>query len=152
MLTRYSLLNLRVESKAIKQEHIAQDFFQTAKVDNHIHGAAAMTPRHLLSFIKKKLEECPGEIVSEHKGQPETLRQLFDRLGIGEINIDTLNVCSSSHMFHRSFPLFIRRCGAVMHPFFFGCLFHRFDRFNHAYKPFGRSEIRQVFLKTAFLY
>jgi hypothetical protein len=34
------------------------------KVDTHIHLAAAMTAKHLLTFIKRKLMEAPHSVRS----------------------------------------------------------------------------------------
>ncbi len=39
-----------------------KDFSNVIKVDTHIHLAAAMTAKHLLSFMKRKLKECPDTV------------------------------------------------------------------------------------------
>ena len=38
-------------------QHDPRDFTNIIKVDNHVHLAAAMTARHLLHFIKKKIAQ-----------------------------------------------------------------------------------------------
>jgi AMP deaminase len=53
----HQLLNSDLESHATQSD--SRDFFNITKVDNHVHLAAAMTGRHLLSFILKKLDKEP---------------------------------------------------------------------------------------------
>lgn len=51
------------------QAEIMGDLYSVMKVDNHIHLAAAMTPRQLLAFIKEKLElEPEREVVKGENG------------------------------------------------------------------------------------
>ena len=59
----HQLLNSDLEAHATESD--SRDFFNITKVDNHVHLAAAMTGRHLLSFILKKLETEPE--VTKHQ-------------------------------------------------------------------------------------
>lgn len=54
------------------QAEIMGDLYSVMKVDNHIHLAAAMTPRQLLAFIKEKLELEPEREVVKGKTLKKT--------------------------------------------------------------------------------
>ncbi len=65
------------------------------KVDTHIHLAAAMTAKHLLSFMKKKISECPHDVVSKTRdGKQVTLIQTINNLGlhIDDFTINAIDV------------------------------------------------------------
>jgi AMP deaminase len=74
----HKLLNSDLESHATQQD--SRDFFNITKVDNHVHLAAAMTGRHLLSFILKKLEKEPGV---EKKNFNTTFREKLLKINQG---------------------------------------------------------------------
>merc|ERR1719334_1326315 len=50
--------NEMAESKRVPH----RDFYNIRKVDNHVHHSACMHQKHLLRFIKRKLEEEPKTI------------------------------------------------------------------------------------------
>eukprot|EP00484_Ammonia_sp_Unknown_P004505 CAMPEP_0197054918 /NCGR_PEP_ID=MMETSP1384-20130603/53193_1 /TAXON_ID=29189 /ORGANISM="Ammonia sp." /LENGTH=305 /DNA_ID=CAMNT_0042488283 /DNA_START=41 /DNA_END=954 /DNA_ORIENTATION=- len=59
--TIHNWLNDNVEVLEVKSvPH--RDFYNVRKVDNHIHHSACMHQKHLLRFIKRKLEEEPDTI------------------------------------------------------------------------------------------
>jgi len=101
------------------------DFSKVMKVDNHIHLAAAMTSKHLLTFIRAKLEKHGDDEVASKKFGKVSLAEYFAKLGMKKemITVDSLDT-------HR------------------GRTFQRFDVFNSKYNPFGESELRSLFLKT----
>jgi AMP deaminase len=54
------------------------DFYRTMKVDNHIHGAAAMSAKYFVDFVREKLEtEGDTEVSPDGK----TLKQVFAEAG-----------------------------------------------------------------------
>ena len=133
----YHLQMKEVEDQRLKSvPH--RDFFNVRKVDTHVHHSSCMTQRSLLDFIKQKLQqddqkqEHDREVVyvepKPKDGQPSqmTLTQVFKSLSLSAFDLsrDTLDMHAD-----RS-------------------LWHRFDKFNLKYNPFGKSMLRQIFLKT----
>ena len=133
----YHLQMKEVEDQRLKSvPH--RDFFNVRKVDTHVHHTSCMTQRTLLDFIKQKLlqddkkDPQEREIVyiegKPKEGQPSemTLTQVFQSLSLSAFDLsrDTLDMHAD-----RS-------------------LWHRFDKFNLKYNPFGKSMLRQIFLKT----
>lgn len=127
----YSLLNGDKEALAQKM-HPHRDFFNSMKVDTHVHLVSSSTQKHLLSFIKSKLKRHGDDVVLPNRddpgGDPLTLKQVFESLDMRpeDLSIDTLDVHHSTGQ----------------------DLFKRFDRFNLKYSPLGQSRLREVFLKT----
>ena len=73
----------------------ALDFYNTKKVDTHIHHSAAMTAPQLCSFIKKKMKtEGDSEVYKDNIGNILTLNQVFKSLGLGQkqIGVEALEV------------------------------------------------------------
>ncbi|CAH1185716.1 unnamed protein product [Phyllotreta striolata] len=103
-----------------------RDFYNIRKVDTHIHAASCMNQKHLLRFIKKTLKNNADEVVSVTKGEPMTLRQVFESMNLTtyDLTVDMLDVHADRNTFHR------------------------FDKFNAKYNPIGESRLREVFLKT----
>ncbi|CAD7947050.1 unnamed protein product [Amoebophrya sp. A25] len=132
----HQLLNRDREYR--QSQHCRGDFYKLAKVDTHVHLAAAMTANHLLDFIRRKYIQFPDEVVMMDKKKPNpetgappcpvTLKQVFERSGITcveEMTVDSLDVQAEEN------------------------LFDRFDHFNAKYNPFGNSDLRTVFLKSS---
>jgi AMP deaminase len=120
----HKLLNGSREERA--SLHDPKDFSSVMKVDTHIHLAAAMTGKHLLDYIRSKLATEPDRVVEKNKdGEPVTLQALFanNSIDMERFTVDALDVRGDD-------------------------VFHRFDNFNSHYNPFGKSELRTVFLKT----
>jgi AMP deaminase len=117
------LLNGAREQAASQDD--PRDFGNVMKVDTHIHLSAAMTSKHLLDFIRHKLRTESGEVVLRKNGVDLTLESVFNKLGI-EVDSFTLNSLDT-------------RADNT---------FQRFDHFNAKYNPFGKSELREVFLKS----
>lgn len=111
--------------------HNSQDFYQVPKVDNHIHSSAMMGARHLLQFIVDKLDYEPNVIVMQKELEgvlkDYTLAEVFAQRGLNRENLSVDD-------------LKVQGCCASM--------FHRFDRFNNSYNPFGDTVLRDLFLKT----
>ena len=103
-----------------------KDFYTIIKVDNHVHLSAAMNQKHLQKFMKTKLANFPNEIVYVEGNKFQTLKEVFDSLGVTTENltVDLLDVYAD----HKTF--------------------HRFDRFNLKYNPMGTPMLREIFLKT----
>ncbi|XP_064540749.1 AMP deaminase 2 isoform X7 [Drosophila montana] len=103
-----------------------RDFYNTRKVDTHIHAASCMNQKHLLRFIKKTLKNNASEVVTHTNGQPMTLAQVFQSMNLTtyDLTVDMLDVHADRNTFHR------------------------FDKFNSKYNPIGESRLREVFLKT----
>ncbi|XP_017871208.1 PREDICTED: AMP deaminase 2 isoform X2 [Drosophila arizonae] len=103
-----------------------RDFYNTRKVDTHIHAASCMNQKHLLRFIKKTLKNNANEVVTHTNGQPMTLAQVFQSMNLTtyDLTVDMLDVHADRNTFHR------------------------FDKFNSKYNPIGESRLREVFLKT----
>ena len=122
--------NLHVMLNADK-EFLAQksaphrDFYNVRKVDTHIHHSACMHQKHLLRFIKSKLKKEPDEVVIFRDGKYLTLKEVFESLNLTphDLSVDTLDVHADKN------------------------IFHRFDKFNLKYNPFGQSRLREIFIK-----
>eukprot|EP00737_Agarophyton_chilense_P001905 gb/GEZJ01002157.1/.p1 GENE.gb/GEZJ01002157.1/~~gb/GEZJ01002157.1/.p1 ORF type:complete len:389 (+),score=48.99 gb/GEZJ01002157.1/:235-1401(+) len=118
------------------QERLAQiavphrDFYNVSKVDVHVHHSSMANQKHLLTFIKRKVKKDGNEKVLANRedphGEPLTLTQVFESLNLlpHELSVDTLDVHADN------------------------TTFHRFDRFNLKYNPFGQSRLREIFMKT----
>lgn len=85
-----------------------------------------MNQKHLLRFIKKTLKNNADEIVTITKGQPMSLKDVFQSMNLTtyDLTVDMLDVHADRNTFHR------------------------FDKFNSKYNPIGESRLREVFLKT----
>lgn len=109
-----------------------RDFYNVYKVDVHVHHSSMANQKHLLSFIKRKVKKHGDEKVLANKDgasgveQVLTLDEVFKSLDLSahELSVDTLDVHADKSTFHR------------------------FDRFNLKYNPFGQSRLREIFMKT----
>ncbi len=119
-------MNWEIEEDGSKED--AKDFFNIFKVDNHIHLAAAMTSPHLLEFIQHKAKTCPDDVVAKDAttGEPQTLAHVFAKAEISAEGITTESLETSGS----------RK------------MFKRFDYFNASYSPFGKADLRTIFLKS----
>ncbi|XP_068602060.1 AMP deaminase 3 [Brachionichthys hirsutus] len=121
----HEMLNEMAELKELKSvPH--RDFYNVRKVDTHIHAAACMSQKHLLTFIQKTYKSDADRVVLEKAGRKMTLQQVFRSLNKDpyDLTVDSLDVHAGRHTFHR------------------------FDKFNSKYNPVGASELREIFLKT----
>ncbi|GIY44938.1 AMP deaminase 2 [Caerostris darwini] len=119
------LLNELRESAAQKAvPH--RDFYNTRKVDTHVHAASCMNQKHLLRYIKKSVKMHADDVVQVKNGKAKTLKQVFEDLNINthDLSVDMLDVHCDKHTFHR------------------------FDKFNTKYNPVGESSLREIYLKT----
>jgi AMP deaminase len=104
-----------------------RDFYNTQKVDAHVHAAACMNHKHLLSSMKKKLRQEGNRVVDvDEDGNIKTLKEVFDDLKLThpDLTVDSLDM-----QFERN-------------------TFHRFEKFNKKYNLAGNSRLRETFLKT----
>lgn len=117
----HDIANASVESQA-QSNLLGTDFYRTMKVDNHIHGAAAMSAKYFVDFVRDKLETEADVEVSPGK----TLKQVFDEAGIqtDHLTIDAFSVLADYSVYQR------------------------FDNFNNKYSPFRMADLRRIFLKT----
>ncbi|XP_047436490.1 AMP deaminase 3 isoform X2 [Mugil cephalus] len=121
----HEMLNEMAELKELKcVPH--RDFYNVRKVDTHIHAAACMSQKHLLTFIQKTYKTDAHRVVLEKSGQKMTLQEVFHSLDMDpyDLTVDSLDVHAGRQTFHR------------------------FDKFNSKYNPVGASELREIFLKT----
>uniref|UniRef100_A0A3Q3WVG8 AMP deaminase n=1 Tax=Mola mola TaxID=94237 RepID=A0A3Q3WVG8_MOLML len=121
----HEMLNEMAELKELKSvPH--RDFYNVRKVDTHIHAAACMSQKHLLTFIQKTFKTDANRVVLEKAGRNMTLQQVFCSLSMDpyDLTVDSLDVHAGRHTFHR------------------------FDKFNSKYNPVGASELREIYLKT----
>lgn len=63
-------------------------------VDTHIHAASSMNQKHLLRFIKKTLKNNADEVVTNTKGKPMTLADVFQSMNLTtyDLTVDMLDV------------------------------------------------------------
>ncbi|EMR11649.1 AMP deaminase [Pneumocystis murina B123] len=103
-----------------------RDFYNIRKVDTHIHHDATATQKHLLEFIKRKLENSPNDIVLYQDGKYHTLKDVFDSLNLTayDLTIDILDM----HAYKDTFQ--------------------HFEVFNSKFNPFGRPIFKTIFLST----
>lgn len=102
-----------------------RDIYQACKVDTHIHMAAGMTPRQMLHFVKRKLQNNADDIAMKKGATILTLGSLLKSCGITKnLTVDQLNV-QADHS-----------------------LFERFDNFNNKYNPMENPDLRTLLLKT----
>ncbi|XP_027871890.1 AMP deaminase 3 isoform X2 [Xiphophorus couchianus] len=121
----HEILNEMAELKELKSiPH--RDFYNVRKVDTHIHAAACMPQKHLLTFIQERYKTDKDRVVLEKDGQEMTLQEVFHSLSMDayDLTVDSLDVHAGRQTFHR------------------------FDKFNTKYNPMGASELREIFLKT----
>ena len=132
---RLRILDLNFEFHHLMNESLeldssnndSQDFYQTAKVDNHIHTASAATRIELLSFIRQKVKDEPDVVVMVQDGKEVSVAKMMKDAGVEDIEnmtTESLDVAANNSMFHR------------------------FDNFNDSYNPFGVKDLRSVFMKT----
>ncbi|KAL4488064.1 hypothetical protein ABPG72_009402 [Tetrahymena utriculariae] len=113
----------------IDQKNIwGRDFYNTVKVDNHIHHSAAMNAQQLLKFILNKID-TEGDVsvtLDPVTKEPLTLNQLFQKFELTKqkITLDSLSVKADR------------------------TIYMRFDNFNSKYNPLGQPIFREVFMKT----
>jgi AMP deaminase len=93
----YILLNEykeQAESKRVPH----RDFYNVRKVDTHVHHSSCMNQKHLVRFIKRKMQTSPNDKVIFRDGKELTLTEVFQSLKLTayDLNIDTLDmhVCS----------------------------------------------------------
>ncbi|GBM31097.1 AMP deaminase 2 [Araneus ventricosus] len=103
-----------------------RDFYNTRKVDTHVHAASCMNQKHLLRFIKKSMKVHADDVVQVKDGKSKTLKKVFEELNINtyDLSVDMLDVHADRNTFHR------------------------FDKFNAKYNPVGESSLREIYLKT----
>lgn len=78
-------------SKNMLELHCKIIFLQ---VDTHIHAAACMSQKHLLTFIQKTYKMDADRVVLEKGGQKMTLQQVFRNLNMDpyDLSVDSLDV------------------------------------------------------------
>ena len=65
-----------------------------SQVDTHIHAAACMSQKHLLTFIQETYKTDSDRVVLEKDGQKLTLKQVFHCLNKDpyDLTVDSLDV------------------------------------------------------------
>jgi len=125
MFEMHLMVNKNEEIKE-QQQVPHRDFYNTPKVDNHVHLSAAMNQKHLQRFIKNKIKKEQDTVVLSVRGHTKTLKNVFDELNIDaySLSVDMLNCYADASTFQR------------------------FDRFNAKYSPLGQPSLREIFMKT----
>mmetsp|Transcript_7480 Transcript_7480/g.22076 ORF Transcript_7480/g.22076 Transcript_7480/m.22076 type:complete len:868 (+) Transcript_7480:107-2710(+) len=119
-----------------------QDFDTQMKVDNHIHAASSMTRREMLTFIREKVDKDTEKVVLETKdGEKTTLAAAFLAATTAGFDIDPATVDLHEHLDNISTETLDVAASAKM--------FQRFDNFNDSYNPFGKGDLRTIFLKSS---
>ncbi|CAF3336344.1 unnamed protein product [Rotaria sp. Silwood2] len=95
--TKHELHTLINEVKEWSEAKAAshRDFYNVRKVDTHIHAAAAMHQKSLLSFMKKKMAVSSNmQVYKKKDGTILTLKEVFDelKLDINDVDTDLLGV------------------------------------------------------------
>ncbi|KAJ4460163.1 putative AMP deaminase [Paratrimastix pyriformis] len=121
-------LNQELEDEQTKDPNNVMDLFSIPKCDNHVHLAGALNASLLLEFIRKKLRDCPNDVVMRKDNRDITLAEMAQMCNVTErdLTLDKLQV----------------------HVTNFRKTFKRFDLFNRKFSPLSSTEFRTVFLKT----
>nr|CAG4718661.1 unnamed protein product [Naegleria fowleri] len=126
---KFTLFKKLKQFEEIKTQKLVphRDWYNVRKVDGHVHLSSMAHQKHLLRYIKRKLKQCPDEVVIVRDGKKLTLAEVFDSLNLTpfDLSVDTLDVHVDKTQ-----------------------TMHRFDKFNLKYSPFGQSRLREIFLKT----
>lgn len=66
----------------------------TLQVDTHIHAAACMSQKHLLTFIQETYKTDAGRVVLDKTKDRMTLQQVFHSLNMDpyDLTVDSLDV------------------------------------------------------------
>ena len=125
--TMHHILNEGYEDNEASKD--TADFYKIVKVDNHIHAAGAMTIQDMLQFIQDKIREEPDVVVTKDE---KTLKEVLDGFEIPTV-VGDIHQLSTDVLGMQAGPK----------------MFHRFDHFNDAYNPFGKADLRTIFMKTS---
>jgi AMP deaminase len=113
----YLALNKDMEEASLMHNDGHASFHSVCKIDTHVHLTAAMSPEHLVNFMRAKLERNGSDSVAVDiaTGKSVTLVEAFAALKLtaSDINVHALDTQSN------------------------GLTFHRFDRFNIRYNTSG---------------
>ncbi|KAH3731959.1 AMP deaminase [Pelomyxa schiedti] len=116
----------KVEEAKVKESGI--DFYNVTKVDTHVHANRAMSAEQLYNFIIEKLKTEGDRVVfKDLKGEKNvSLRRAFVLLGLDpdHLSRDALGVMSGEETFER------------------------FEVWLAKYDPFGKPELRNLFLRV----
>lgn len=117
-----NLLSGREKREQMSSSH--SDYYRVVKVDTHVHHSACMNSKHLLNFLRRKLEDNSSETVHVQAGTAYTLGDVLQDMRITKDNllIDVLDTHATDTFF-------------------------RFDRFAKKYNPYGKPVLREIFLK-----
>ncbi|GKY93284.1 hypothetical protein MPSEU_000295900 [Mayamaea pseudoterrestris] len=126
MLSTNYKMHTTMNSAVERQEQsslLGTDFYRTMKIDNHIHGAASMTAKQFVEFVRGKLETEGDTIVFQ---DDRTLSHVFRDAGLDldHMTIDAFNVLADYSVYQR------------------------FDNFNQQFSPFALADMRRIFLKS----
>lgn len=122
----HKLLNAADEERGTKTD--TADFTTITKVDNHIHAASSMTRMEMLEFMKRKCrEEGETVVLADAVTLEDAVYEAAGTKNLEGITTERLDVAASAKMFHR------------------------FDNFNDSYNPFGKGDLRTVFMKSSNL-
>lgn len=73
---------------------LTTDVVSEPQVDTHIHAAACMSQKHLLTFIQKTYKTDADRVVLDKAGEKMTLQQVFHSLSLDpyDLTVDSLDV------------------------------------------------------------
>lgn len=74
--------------------YVLSQHFSSCQVDTHIHAAACMSQKHLLTFIQKTYQDDADRVVLAKAGKKMTLQQVFGSLDMDpyDLTVDSLDV------------------------------------------------------------
>lgn len=83
-----------MNTEVVRPAHISFFFVPFSQVDTHIHAAACMSQKHLLTFIQETYKADANRVVLENAGQKITLQQVFHSLNKDpyDLTVDSLDV------------------------------------------------------------
>ena len=125
---------LNEEQESLEAKMTSSDFYRMTKVDTHVHVNRAMSASQLLHYIRGKYASEGDRVVWDefHGEHAVTLRRTFELLGLhgGEraLNLDALSVNADESSYKR------------------------FDNWVSKYNPFGKEELRKLFLSVEGVY
>ena len=126
-----------------------------------------MNQKHLLRFIKRTIREDADTVCRYVDGKPQTLRDMFNELGVSAYDLRRGFTVISNESFgiiskmrtlkvlnfpspeflsktdsstSKSVDLLDVRAGSEV--------YHRFDKFNSKYSPLGNPILREIYIKT----
>lgn len=122
------------------------DFFQSCKVDNHIHLSGAFNGRMLLRYIREKFVSDRDVIVLE---RPNGKRVTLGQVALGLVSRTGIEREETTYVRKE---VAAKAARMIDHDQMETCAdtacYQRFDVFNDRFSPFANPDLRVIFMKT----